>query len=358
MSQSLYEILGVERGASEEEIRKAYRRMALKMHPDKGGEEAEFQKLQQAYDILSDGEKRAAYDATGRIPGDAEHHGPDMSDIFGSMFGGGGFPFPFPGMGGGPRRKAPRGPNKMHEIGVSLADLYKGKTVRLSMKRDVLCAGCGGKGGAKVEPCGACRGQGVRMRMQQMGPAMTMTQEGCGDCQQTGQRVVTRCEECKGGRVMERASVLDVKIEPGMQEGDRLVFPGQCSESPQFDAPGDVVLVLRESTSEGWVRRGADLVVEVTLTWAEALLGWTRTFGGHPSGSPVQVAWNDGPVREGDMLRVAGKGMPMRGSGSFGDLRIVCHVEQGGQWTEEQKKGLMAVWPEWTQKEEGLRAQR
>ena len=353
MPGCLYEILGVERGASEEEVRKAYRRMALKMHPDKGGDEADFQQLQKAYDVLSDAEKRAAYDATGRIPGDAEEHrGPDMSDIFGSMFGGGGFPFPFPGMpgmGGGPRRKAPRGPNKIHEIGVTLADLYK---------RDTLCGGCGGKGGSKVEPCGACRGQGVRMRMQQMGPAMTMTQEVCGDCQQTGQRIVTRCEECKGARVLERASTLDAKIEPGMQEGDRLVFPGQCSESPQFEAPGDVVLVLRETGVEGWVRRGADLVVEVTLTWPEALLGWGRSFGGHPSGTAVQIMWDGGPVREGDVLRVPGKGMPVRGSGSFGDLRIVCHVEQGVKWSEAQKEGLKAVWPEWSQKEVGVRAHR
>ena len=353
--KDLYAILGVPRGASEEEIVRAYRKESRVRHPDRpGGSKEAFQELQEAHEVLTDPQKRAAYDATGTIPGAAEDGGgggPDLSSIFGGLFGGGGFPFPgvFPGggmgMGGS---KAARGPNKLHEIGVGLTDLYHGKVFKLNMKREILCPECDGKGGARVEPCDACRGRGVRMRAQQMGPMMAMSQEPCGACGQTGQKVLEKCGGCGGRRVVERESVLDVRVEPGMQEGDRIVIPGQCSESPLFAAPGDVVLVVRAVSTDPahWIRRGPELAVEVRLTLAEALLGWERRWDDHPSGRPLHVVWRGGVVREGEVLRVPEWGMTVRGGG-LGDLRLICRVEGGGTWTAEQMAALRSVWPEW-----------
>jgi DnaJ family protein A protein 2 len=355
----LYGLLGLQQNASVDEVKKAYRKEALVKHPDRGGNKEEFQKMQAAYEVLSDPDKRAHYDATGQVPQEGSGspgHGfpggmPDLAAMFGGMFGGGGMPFPFFNGGGGPQQqmKAARGPNKIHEIGLSMADLYAGKTFKLNMKRETLCGRCSGRGGTRIENCGQCGGRGFRMRGQQMGPIMAMTQEPCGACGQTGQRILEECGECRGKRVVDRESVLDVKVESGMQDGDRITFVGQCSESPQFERPGDVILIIRAATtdSEEWVRHGAELTYTVSLTLAEMLLGWQRVIMGHPSGQPLNVAWTGGVLSDGAVLTLAGLGMPTR-SGSPGDLKLVCRVQKA-QLSDEQRVALKAVWPEWNE---------
>jgi DnaJ-class molecular chaperone len=135
-----------------------------------------------------------------------------------------------------------------------------------------------------------------------------------------------------------------------MQEGDRLVFPGQCSESPMFEAPGDVILVVRAASSDAdtkWVRHGADLMTEVELSVAEMLMGWSRSLDKHPSGSPVQVAWTTGVLRHGQHLIVRGMGMPVRGGGGFGNLVLVVRSRVEEALSEEQQRLLQTVWPDW-----------
>jgi len=350
----LYSVLGVGKNASADEIKRAYRKEALAKHPDRGGAKEDFQAMQAAYDILSDPGKRAHYDATGEIPrgGESMGHGPpDLSAMFGSIFGGGGMPFfghPFgPPQGHG--EKAARGPNKLHEIGLGLSDYYKGKTFRLNMKREVLCGGCNGRGGSRMETCSACGGKGFRIHGQQMGPIMTMAHVPCEACGQAGTRVIEKCNTCDGRQVVDSASVLDVVIEPGMQDGDRMTFEGKCSESPLFAQPGDVVFVLRSTATDSdiWKRRGAELTLEVELSLAESLLGWGRQIEGHPSGRPLHIVWMNGVLREGEVLRIAGWGMPVRGGG-LGDLRIVCRVKAQGTWSEEQLRALKSVWADWS----------
>ena len=380
--KDLYGILGVGRDAAEEDLKKAYKRAALLAHPDKPtGSKEKFQALNEAFSVLSNPEKRAEYDRTGRVPRDGVDGGggappPDIAEFLSSMFGGGfgmpgGIPIPMMfggggmGGGGGPHgailRRA-RGPNKVHEIGVSLAELWAGKAFTLHMKREVLCSGCGGRGGQEFRPCGSCSGRGFRMVRQQMGPMLLSSQEPCGECRAEGQVVATACVDCGGRRVIETEKTLAARVERGMTEGDRLVFPEACSESPMFEKPGDVILVLRGSpadNSSGWERRGTSLVVEVSLSIAEALLGWERSLKGHPSGSAVPVVWESGVVRDREVLRVPGWGMPIRRIGSvdassdtirmeYGDLLLVCRVEeQKGAWSEEQLRALQSVWPSW-----------
>lgn len=360
----LYGLLGLQKNASADEVKKAYRKEALVKHPDRGGNKEEFQKMQAAYEVLSDPDKRAHYDATGQVmqesgsPGPGPGGMPDLAAMFGGMFSGGGFPggmpFPFfngggPGFPGGTSGpiKAARGPNKIHEIGLSLADVYHGKTFTLNMKRETLCGRCAGRGGTRVENCGACSGRGFRMRGIQMGPIMTMSQEACAACGQSGQKVLDECGECHGKKTQERESVLDVRVEPGMQDGDRITFAGQCSESPQFERPGDVILVVRVADSDEWIRRDADLVYTVEFTLAEMLLGWKRTVVGHPSGRLLDLAWTGGPLREGEVLIFNDLGMPNRAGGK-GVLRLVCRTDQC-RLSEEQRSALKLVWPDWSE---------
>ena len=377
----LYGLLGLQKNASADEVKKAYRKEALVKHPDRGGNKEEFQKMQAAYEVLSDPDKRAHYDATGQVmteggPGSGfsgfPGGMPDLSALFGSMFRGGGggggpgpgfpggIPFPFFG-GGGPQHpgmKAARGPNKIHEIGLSLADLYNGKTFKLNMKRDTLCGKCNGKGGTRIETCAPCGGKGFRMRAMQMGPIMTMAQEPCGACGQMGQKVLDECTDCRGRKTVERESVLDVKVEPGMQDGDRITFVGQCSESPLHARPGDVILIVRLTESDEWIRGDADLLYTVELSLAEMLLGWQRSIEGHPSGKPLDIVWTGGPLREGEVLILTGRGMPYRpgsaGSG-FGVLRLVCRTQDGihGSLSEEQRTAMKMVWPDWKEPVKG-----
>jgi DnaJ-class molecular chaperone len=181
-----------------------------------------------------------------------------------------------------------------------------------------------------------------------MGPMMAMTQEPCSTCSQTGKKVIDTCGSCAGKRVAEQETTLDVVIKPGMQEGDRLTFAAKCSESPHFERPGDVILVIRSTTGdETWTRKGADLTTTVRLSLAEALLGWERTLANHPSGKPLHIVWKEGALREGEVLRITGWGMPFTHT-KFGDLRIVCTIEaHQGAWSEEQRCALKNVWPDW-----------
>lgn len=358
----LYGLLKLQKNASMDDVKKAYRKEALVKHPDRGGNKEEFQKMQAAYEVLSDPDKRAHYDATGQVMQEGGPGGmPDLAAMFGGMFNGGGFPgsgFPFPffngggpGFPGGPNGplKAARGPNKIHEIGLSLADVYHGKKFTLNMKREMLCGRCSGRGGTRVENCGACGGRGFRMRGIQMGPIMSMSQEACAACGQTGQKVLDECGECRGRKTQERESVLDVHVEPGMQDGDRITFAGQCSESPQFERPGDVILVVRVAESEEWTRREADLIYTVEFSLAEMLLGWKRTLLGHPSGKALDIAWSGGPLRESEVLIFKDLGMSNRAGGK-GVLRLVCRTATDqSRLSEEQRSALKLVWPEWSE---------
>jgi DnaJ family protein A protein 2 len=346
-----YARLGVSRNASQDEIKKAYRKEALKHHPDReGGDTEMFQKIEAANSILSNPERKALYDATGSV---TEGPGPgfnpfggggfnvNLSEMFGQMFGS------HSGSGSRPRRP-PVGPHKLHEIGVSLSDLYHGKQFELRIKRDILCPTCDGHGGMHVETCSSCNGSGTRVSQIQMGPMMMVQQGPCTDCV-GGKKVRDTCTACSGKKVKETESVLPVKIEPGMQEGERLVFAGQCSESPDFERPGDVILVLRASSTElgRWIREGSTLKRSLTLTWAEALLGFERDLEGHPSGRPLHIVWTGGFVKEGEVLRVVGWGMPDHiVKGSLGDLRLICHIE-GSQIPADRLADLQRAFPEW-----------
>jgi DnaJ family protein A protein 1 len=208
-----YDILGVSPTASEAELKKAYRKMALKYHPDKNPDAGDkFKEISQAYEVLSDSKKRAIYDEGGEqaIKEGLGRGGGGFSspmDIFNMFFGGGAGP----GMGGSQRSNKSK--PIVHKLGVTLEELYNGKTRKLAVSRDLKCDDCGGKGGSNVLKCDACRGTGVRVVMKQLGPGMIQQiQSPCSDCGAQGEKIdpAKRCKTCSGKKTVRDKKILEV----------------------------------------------------------------------------------------------------------------------------------------------------
>ncbi len=357
---SLYETLGVARDASVDEIRKAYKSLAREKHPDRGGDAEEFKAIQQAHETLSDEGKRRMYDMTGSVDG---QEGGDMGMAAGGIpfsFMGGMGPFGMPGVafdlgsmfggifggGGGPRKRPGKAPNKHSDIGLRLADFYSGREIKLKFNQQRRCPTCGGSGAEKSESCGPCGGRGVRTMARMIGPGMIAQSTGpCDVCSGEGKRIMKACGACHGKKFKEHEKELVIQIKPGMRDGETLVFAGECSDTPDFEEPGDVVLTLKRVEEEGWEWRGSDLHTTVHITFAEAILGFQKTLKDHPSGTPLHVGWSGIPLVHGAILKAEGKGMPIRDSNKFGTAYIQVLVESPPQreWTAEERAQLRTL---------------
>jgi DnaJ family protein A protein 2 len=307
--QSLYDRLGVERGASTADIKKAYRKLALEHHPDKGGDPEQFKHIQKAYEVLSDDQKRGFYDATGQedAEGGGGAGGPpqaggmpfpfpfDLGGLFG-MFGGGGGPF---GPGGSPQpqrhqKRGQKGAPKVYETPLTMEDYYKGKTITLQFERQRFCGTCKGEGAEVFEVCNGCGGSGQAQHRIMLGPGMMTIMHGpCGACAGEGKKALAPCGACAGAKFKKESKVLDVVITPGMLPGEVIKFPGECSDDHDYEEAGDVHIVLQEADEENRFLRGGglngigreDILVNTTVTLEEGLLGCSQKIPGHP-GSP------------------------------------------------------------------------
>ncbi|XVE74080.1 hypothetical protein DITRI_Ditri11bG0170400 [Diplodiscus trichospermus] len=231
-----YKVLGVSKSASQDELKKAYRKAAIKNHPDKGGDPEKFKELAQAYEVLSDPEKIEIYDQYGEddlkegMGGDGPSDNP--FDIFESLFGGGFFG----GGGGSRRRRQKQGEDVVHVLKVSLEELYDGTTKKLSLSRNALCGKCKGKGsksGASSRFYG-CPRRGMKITTRQFGLGMIQQmQHVCPECGGSGEVISDRdrCPHCKGNKVTKEKKVLEVHIEKGMQHGQKITFEGQADEA-------------------------------------------------------------------------------------------------------------------------------
>ena len=352
---SLYERLGVPRTASAEEIKRAYRELARSKHPDKGGSAAEFQAIQEAHEVLSDERKRQIYDATGDIQDVTESAGQTAGGIpfsFMSHMG----PFGMPGMSfdmgdlgglfGMPQGRRgpvvqPRGPNKQHDIGLPLHLLYKGHQVHLKMNQARKCAPCKGSGAESWTSCGACKGNGRRTELRMIGPGIMAQSTGpCEACHGEGKRAATQCSVCNGKKFFEQEKTLVVKITPGMKEGETIIFSGECSESAEFETPGDVILTIRRTDPEtGWSVRDNDLAFQQTVSYAEAMMGVSFRLKDHPSGKSPLFVWNKGPLLHGAVLRAKGWGMP----GGNALIEIQVTAPEVRPWRPEELLMLQTV---------------
>uniref|UniRef100_A0A6C0I9X5 J domain-containing protein n=1 Tax=viral metagenome TaxID=1070528 RepID=A0A6C0I9X5_9ZZZZ len=350
-SDNLYELLGVSKGADSAEISKAYKKMAVKHHPDKGGNEETFKKIQRAYDVLGDDKSREFYNMTGQIPGEngapqpGEGHGGMPFGMGGGMpfnMGGGGMPFGmnmadlfgmFGGRGGGgnggmPRKHPGKAPPRVEHLPVSLAQLYNGGSFVICLNREKFCGGCNGVGSKVLKTCDRCRGAGKVVQDVMIGPGMAMRTEGpCGDCAGKGEKKGEPCKDCEGQGLKRQIKNLTVNITPGMAVGDNIVFDGESSDTHEYERAADLQIVLDAADDDhGWVRDGNNLRRDIHVSLAESLCGTNVHLLGHPSqvgGINIDVPRGVHHTQE---IVVIGRGMPFKGRPGFGNLILKVHV--------------------------------
>ncbi|KAJ3669954.1 hypothetical protein LUZ60_010278 [Juncus effusus] len=346
-----YEILGVPKTATIDDLKKAYRKAAMKNHPDKGGDPEKFKELAQAYEVLSDPEKREIYDQYGEDAlkegmggGGAAH---DPFDIFQSFFGGSPF-----GVGGGSSRgrRQRRGEDVVHPLKVSLEELYNGTSKKLSLSRNIICTKCSGKGSksGKSTSCPGCQGSGMKVSIRQLGPSMIQQmQQPCNECRGTGETIgdKDRCPQCKGEKVIQEKKVLEVVVEKGMQNGQKITFPGEADEAPDT-VTGDIIFVLQQKDHAKFKRKGEDLFYEHTLSLAEALCGFQFVLT-HLDNRQLLIKSNPGEVIKPDQYKaINDEGMPMYQRPFMkGKLYIHFTVDFPDSLTLDQCKALEAILP-------------
>lgn len=315
-----YDILGVKPNAGDNELKKAYRKMALKYHPDKNTETGageKFKEISMAYEVLADPEKRKIYDQHGEQGiregggGSGGFHSP--MDIFDMFFGGGGGLGGMFGHGGG-RRGPKRTKNLMHQLSVSLEDMYNGTTRKLALQKNVICDVCegvGGKEGAVIR-CTNCRGSGMQVRIQQLGPGMMQQiQSMCGECQGQGERIdpKLRCKKCNGRKVNRERKILEVQVDKGMEDGQKITFGGEGDQEPGME-PGDIIIVLDEKEHPIFKRNGIDLIMQQNINITEALCGFKKTVPTLDDRTLVIQTVPGEVIKTGDLKCVYGEGMP------------------------------------------------
>jgi molecular chaperone DnaJ len=350
MARDLYETLGVPRGASADEIKKAYRRLARRDHPDRnpGDKEAEerFKELQSAYDVLSDPDKRKQYDTFGAAgagmgpgagPGGVRFEQFDLGDlgglggfgdVFSNIFGG--------GMGGRARSQAMRGRDVETTLNLSFEDSLSGAETRVPVEAEAACSTCGGTGarpGTSPTTCPQCGGRGMIAESQ----GMFAISQPCPRCGGRGLIIEDPCPTCHGSGHTRRVKTYNVKIKPGVRNGTRIRLKGKGESGMNGGPPGDLYVVTRVAPSPRYERRRDDLIVEVPVTYPEAVLG-----------TSVQVPTPDGAIslkipagtEPGKLLRVRGHGAPkLKGSGR-GDLLARVKVTVPKKLSKAEKEAL------------------
>ena len=346
-----YEVLGVERGSDEAAVKKAYRKLALKYHPDrnKGDSEAEekFKELAEAYEVLSDSEKRSMYDRYGHdgVQGSFGQggfqwqdfsHAQDFEDIFSSFFGGG-----FEDLFGGGRRSR-RGGGMGYQQGsdihisirLTLEEIATGIEKKIRLKRVQVtcptCQGSGAKPGSQPTTCLACGGAG-QVRRQTGGFFNMVTVVTCERCGGSGQVITDPCETCGGRGTIEDSRTVSVKIPAGIESGTTMRVRGQGNAGPNGGPPGNLLIDINQEDHELFARHGNDIVYELPISFSQAALG-----------ARVEIPTLDGKVRltvpegtqSGKVFRLRGKGIPHLNSYGTGDMLVRIHV-----WTPLKLNG-------------------
>ncbi|KAG9301436.1 hypothetical protein G9A89_018108 [Geosiphon pyriformis] len=302
-----YDLLGISPEASENEIKKA-----MKYHPDKNPDEdasERFKEISHAYDVLSDPEQRRLYDQYGEegLNGGSTG-GLSPEDLFSFFDFGGAFP-------GAPKARPKRGADITKPFSVTLEDLYNGKTAKISLQKDIVCPTCQGKGGrtGATKKCHSCNGNGIKVITRQIGPGMIQrSQTLCQNCNGEGEviREKDRCKKCKGTKVISEKKYLDIFIEKGMQNGQKIIMAGEADQEPGVET-GDVILHLQQKPHDVFERQGNDLKTKVTITLTEALCGFSKVLVKHLDKRGLVVNHPAGEViKPGDIKCIVDEGMP------------------------------------------------
>lgn len=350
-----YEVLGVGKNASEDEIKKAYRKIAIKYHPDRnpGNKEAEdkFKEAAEAYDVLHDPQKRQQYDQFGFDGpagsggfggfGGASMNMDDIFSMFGDIFGGRGG---FGGFGGGQRRpQQHRGTDLRLKVKLSLSEVANGVTKKFKVRKDVTCSHCHGSGaeaGSGTETCPTCHGSGVITHTTQSIFGMMQTQGVCPTCNGEGQIIKNKCHECGGTGVVKGEEVVEINIPAGVAEGMVVNVPGKGNAGKRNGVNGDIQVFIDEEDNDTFVRDGNNLIYNLLLDFPTAALGGEVEI---PTieGTKLTVKIENG-TQPGKTLRLRGKGLPaVQGYGrGMGDLVVNISVYIPKTLSREEKEAL------------------
>ena len=341
----LYDQLDLSRDASPEEIKRAYRRKAREHHPDAGGDEESFKEITHAYQVLSDPQKRARYDRYGDdgTPGSRGASDPfgfgGIGDVIDAFFGSGASSAA--GFGGGGARRPGPGRDVLVVVDLTLEDVVTGVQREVEVDVARACDDCGGSGsadGAGPTRCGECGGSGQVQRVVRTAFGQLATATACPACGGTGRRVVDPCPGChgEGRRATKRTLAIDVPA--GLEDGDRIPIRGEGESGRQGAPAGDLYVQVQVAPHEVFERDGRNLLAEVTVPLTQAALGGSltvTTVDGQEIEVPVPEA-----TQPGDVLTVRRGGLPVRGGGRRGDLRLVCMVEVPTGLDEAQRELL------------------
>jgi molecular chaperone DnaJ len=359
-AKDYYETLGVPKSATADEIKKAYRRLARKHHPDAGGAEDKFKEIGEAYEVLSDKEKRAQYDQYGQYfggnmpPGGGAGQGypggfpgggfpgggqtyqnvdlGDLGDLFGSMFSGGGVG----GMGGAPRSTAQRGRDLTYEVSLTFDEALSGLSTKVDVQRTENCAVCHGSGaapGTSPVTCPVCKGTGHTAQ----GQGLFSVSRPCNRCGGSGKIVETPCSTCRGKGKVVKVKPVTIQIPAGVTDGGKIRFKGKGEPGVGGGPSGDLYVVTRIKPHPYYSRDGADVILDLPITITEAALG-----------AQLEVPTPDGRVKikvaagtqDGKIYKLPGKGAPrLKGSGR-GDMRVRIKVVVPGDLDAEEKELL------------------
>ena len=338
--QDYYELLGVDRNASESELKSAFRKMAMKYHPDRNPDnpdaEKSFKEVNEAYDILKDGQKRAAYDQFGHGAfeggmgggGNPQGFASGFSDIFDQMFG---------DLGGGRRsnNNGNRGSDLRYNLSISLEEAFTGRQAEVKVPTAVVCDSCDGSGaeaGSKPITCRTCQGSG-RVRAQQ---GFFTIERTCGACGGAGQVIDNPCGKCRGTGRIQKEKNLDVNIPAGVEEGTRIRLTGEGEAGSRNGPPGDLYIFLSVEEHQIFTREGGDIYCHVPLTMSLAALGGqveVPTLGGGRARINIPAG-----TQSGKQFRLRGKGMSILRRSDRGDLYVEAGVETPVNLSKEQKK--------------------
>lgn len=347
-----YEILGVERNASADDIKKAYRKMAIKYHPDKNpndpSAEEMFKEAAEAYEVLSDNDKRARYDrfghqgVNGGAGGFGGGQGMSMDDIF-SQFGdifGENSPFGSFFGGGGQQRRVRKGSDLRIKLKLNLQEVANGVEKKIKVKRYDTCTTCNGngaKGGTALKTCGTCNGSGQVRRVTQTMLGQMVSTSTCPTCNGEGKIVETRCEACVGeGRTLVE-EVIPIKIPAGVAEGMQLSMSGKGNVPPRGGMPGDLLIVVEEEEDELLKRDGNNIVYDLYLNFVDAALGTSVEVPTIDGKARIQL---DAGTQSGKILRLKGKGVKELNGYGRGDQLVHVNVWTPKQLSSEERSIL------------------